>query len=51
MHLWYVMSVGLVPDRIAIAEGISALLILLVFAFNILLMVPLEIWRRKIHGE
>lgn len=51
VHLWYVMSVGLVPDRIAIAEGISALLILLVFAFNILLMIPLEIWRRKIHGE
>lgn len=51
VHLWYVMSVGLVPDRVAIAEGISALLILLVFGFNILLMIPLEIWRRKIHGE
>lgn len=51
VHLWYVMSVGLVPDRVAIAEGISALLILLVFGFNIFLMIPLEIWRRKIHGE
>lgn len=51
VHLWYVMSVGLVPDRVMIAEGISALLILLVFACYLLLMIPMEFSRRKIEGK
>ena len=35
VHLWYVMGIGLVPDRIAIANGICALLILIVLVINL----------------
>jgi phosphate transport system permease protein len=36
VHLWYVMGIGLVPDRIDIANGISALLILVVLLINLI---------------
>lgn len=36
VHLWYVMGIGLVPDRIEIANGIGALLILIVLVINML---------------
>jgi phosphate transport system permease protein len=35
VHLWYVMGIGLVPDRIQIADGISALLILVILIINL----------------
>ena len=37
VHLWYLMSTGLVPDRDAIANGIGALLILVILVFNFVL--------------
>ncbi len=36
VHLWYVMGIGLVPDRVDIANGIGALLILVVLFINLL---------------
>ncbi len=36
VHLWYVLGIGLVPDRIDIANGISALLLLIVLVINLL---------------
>lgn len=42
VHLWYLMSTGLVPDRESIADGISALLILSILVFNCLLVLPLK---------
>jgi phosphate transport system permease protein len=36
VHLWYVMGIGLVPDRVEIANGIGALLILVVLIINLL---------------
>ena len=36
VHLWYVMGIGLVPDRMEIANGIGALLILVVLFINLL---------------
>ena len=51
VHLWYVMSVGLVPDRVEIANGIGALLIILVFFFNLLLAIPTAIWKRRFEGR
>ena len=35
VHLWYVMGIGLVPDRVEIANGIGALLILVVLFINL----------------
>ena len=50
VHLWYVMGVGLVPDRVLIAEGISALLILIVFFINLLFMVPVYFVKKRTQG-
>ena len=36
VHLWYVLGIGLVPDRVEIANGISALLLLIVLVINLL---------------
>ena len=36
VHMWYVMAVGLVPDRIDVANGIGALLIISILFFNLL---------------
>ena len=47
VHMWYVMAVGLVPDRVEIANGIGALLILSVLVMNLLFTLPVEILRRR----
>ncbi|MDD3156874.1 phosphate ABC transporter permease PstA [Anaeromusa sp.] len=47
VHMWYVMGVGLVPDRVEIANGIGALLILSVLVMNLLFTLPVEILRRR----
>lgn len=46
VHLWYLMSAGLVPDRDNIANGIGALLILTILVFNFLLVLPLKYFKR-----
>ena len=47
VHLWYMMSVGLVPDRDVIADGIGALLIIVILVFNLVLTVPLRILQKR----
>lgn len=47
VHLWYLMSVGLVPDRDLIADGIGALLILTILIFNLLIVLPLKVFQRR----
>ena len=42
VHLWYLMSTGLVPDRDALANGIGALLIFTILVFNLGIAVPLR---------
>lgn len=37
VHMWYVMAIGLVPDRIDVANGTGALLILVILLFNLVL--------------
>ncbi|MDU4961239.1 MAG: phosphate ABC transporter permease PstA [Sporomusaceae bacterium] len=50
VHMWYVMALGLVPDRLDIANGIGALLIIVVLLFNLALTVPAELMRRRMGG-
>ena len=50
VHLWYLMSAGLVPDRDAIADGIGALLILTILVFNFILVLPLKYLQRHHVG-
>jgi phosphate transport system permease protein len=45
------MAVGLVPDRMEIADGIGALLIIMVLMFNLALAVPAELLRRRTTGS
>lgn len=47
VHLWYLMSTGLVPDREIIADGIGALLLLVILVFNILLQVSVRFWQQR----
>lgn len=49
-RIWYVKSEGIVPDADAIASGSSALLVLVVLLFNLLLTVPLYVWQRNKGG-
>ena len=46
VHLWYLMSAGLVPDRDIIADGIGALLIITILVFNFILILPLKYLQR-----
>lgn len=46
VHLWYLMSAGLVPDRDMIADGIGALLIVTILVFNFILVLPLKYLQR-----
>lgn len=46
VHLWYLMSAGLVPDRDMIADGIGALLIITILLFNFILVLPLKYLQR-----
>lgn len=50
VHLWYLLSAGLVPDRDQIANGIGALLILTILVFNFLLVLPLKYFQRHSVG-
>lgn len=50
-RIWYVKSEGIVPDADAIAAGTSALLILVVLVFNLLLTAPIYWWQRKRSGR
>lgn len=51
VHLWYLLSAGLVPDRDTIANGIGALLILTILVFNFLLVLPLKYFQRHSVGR
>lgn len=48
VHLWYVMAVGLVPDRIDIANGIGALLVITILILNLMVTIPSRILQRKL---
>jgi len=48
VHLWYVMAVGLVPDRVDIANGIGALLVITILILNIMVNIPGKILQRKL---
>lgn len=47
VHMWYLMSTGLVPDRDVIADGIGALLILMILTFNLLFTAPAKIIQKR----
>nr|WP_092073648.1 phosphate ABC transporter permease PstA [Dendrosporobacter quercicolus]NSL47987.1 phosphate ABC transporter permease PstA [Dendrosporobacter quercicolus DSM 1736]SDM64872.1 phosphate ABC transporter membrane protein 2, PhoT family [Dendrosporobacter quercicolus] len=51
VHLWYVMAVGLVPDRISIADGIGALLILTILVINLVVLIPGKLLQRKLGAS
>ena len=51
VHLWYLLSAGLVPDRDMIADGIGALLIITILVFNFLLVLPLRYFQRHSIGQ
>ncbi|EAX47258.1 phosphate ABC transporter, inner membrane subunit PstA [Thermosinus carboxydivorans Nor1] len=51
VHMWYVMAVGLVPDRVEIANGIGALLIIAILAFNLMFTIPGQMLQRKLNGK
>ncbi|WP_346353659.1 phosphate ABC transporter permease PstA [Azotosporobacter soli] len=44
VHMWYVMAIGLVPDRMDVANGVGALLIAGILAFNLLV----RLWERQL---
>ncbi|MDF2634411.1 MAG: phosphate transporter, inner rane subunit PstA [Pelosinus sp.] len=48
VHLWYVMAVGLVPDRVEIANGSGALLVITILMLNLLFTIPSKILQRKL---
>ncbi|MEN6413354.1 MAG: phosphate ABC transporter permease PstA [Veillonellales bacterium] len=48
VHMWYVMAVGLVPDRLEIANGIGALLIITILLFNLLFTIPGRLLQKKL---
>ncbi|WP_371376569.1 phosphate ABC transporter permease PstA [Sporomusa aerivorans] len=50
VHMWYVMAVGLVPDRVAIADGTGALLIITILIFNLMFTLPSKYVQRKMAG-
>ena len=50
VHMWYVMAIGLVPDRLDIANGVGALLILMILAFNLLLASSSKYVRKWLTG-
>lgn len=47
VHMWYVMAVGLVPDRLDVANGIGALLIFTILLFNLLFTIPSKIIQKR----
>lgn len=51
VHLWYVMGVGLVPDRVDIANGIGALLVITILILNLIVTIPSKILQRKLGAS
>jgi len=51
VHLWYVMAVGLVPDRVDIANGIGALLVITILILNLLVTIPSKMLQRKLGAS
>lgn len=51
VHMWYVMAIGLVPDRLDIANGIGALLIITILLFNLAFTIPGKILQKKLTGS
>lgn len=51
VHMWYVMAVGLVPDRVEVANGIGALLIITILIFNLVFTIPGRLLQRKLSGS
>jgi phosphate transport system permease protein len=51
VHMWYVMAIGLVPDRLDVANGIGALLIITILGLNLILTVPAKILQRRLTGS
>ena len=47
VHLWYLLSTGLVPDRDAIANGIGAVLILMILFFNFAIILPFRLLQKR----
>lgn len=47
VHMWYLMSTGLVPDRDTIADGIGALLIIAILIFNLIFTIPTKIIEKR----
>ena len=50
VHMWYVMAIGLVPDRVDIANGTGALLILVILTFNLILASGSKYMRKWLTG-
>lgn len=50
VHMWYVMAVGLVPDRIEIANGTGALLVITILIFNLVFTIPARMLQRRLSG-
>jgi phosphate transport system permease protein len=50
VHMWYVMAIGLVPDRIDIANGTGALLIIVILMFNLVLASSSKYFRKWMTG-
>lgn len=50
VHMWYVMAIGLVPDRIDIANGTGALLIIVILIFNLVLASSSKYLRKLMTG-
>ena len=47
VHLWYVNGIGLVSDKTQIANGIGALLIIVILIFNLALGLPIRYYQQK----
>lgn len=50
VHMWYVMAIGLIPDRMDIANGVGALLILVILTFNLVLASGSKAVRKWLTG-
>jgi phosphate transport system permease protein len=50
VHMWYVMAVGLVPDRVAVADGTGALLLITILIFNLMFTLPSKYIQRRMAG-
>lgn len=47
VHMWYVMAIGLVPDRLDVANGIGALLIITILIFNMVFTIPTKVIMKR----